>query len=190
VDDLRLLERVRRGDETAFDALYAAHHPAIYRYAFRMCGQAAADDVVQETFLALLRRPEGFERGRGTLLNYLFGIARHHVGRHLAASGAQAALDDNDAVEDACWAVDLSPLDDLSRAETVEAVRTAIQSLPPLYREAVVLCELQEMDYASAASVMACPVGTVRSRLHRARALLASKLAAATERQPLRRQVV
>jgi RNA polymerase sigma-70 factor (ECF subfamily) len=68
-------------------------------------------------------------------------------------------------------------LDDLTRAETIAAVREAIASLPPVYREVVVLCELQEMNYADAAAVVECPIGTVRSRLHRARALLTTKLA-------------
>jgi len=66
----------------------------------------------------------------------------------------------------------------VNRAEVVGAVRAAIKSLPTAYREVVVLCELEEMDYAGAAAVIGCPVGTVRSRLHRARALLASKLEA------------
>jgi RNA polymerase sigma-70 factor (ECF subfamily) len=57
-------------------------------------------------------------------------------------------------------------------------VRAAVRSLPPQYREVIVLCELQEMDYAAAAGVIRCPIGTVRSRLHRARTLLSAKLAA------------
>jgi RNA polymerase sigma-70 factor (ECF subfamily) len=70
-----------------------------------------------------------------------------------------------------------SPFDELSRAETVDRVRTAIAGLPPVYREAIVLCELNELDYATASAVMDCPIGTVRSRLHRARALLILRLA-------------
>jgi RNA polymerase sigma-70 factor (ECF subfamily) len=65
----------------------------------------------------------------------------------------------------------------VSRSELVAQVRDAIQGLPPAYREAVVLCELQEMDYAAAAAIMQCPIGTVRSRLHRAKAMLMTKLA-------------
>ena len=69
-------------------------------------------------------------------------------------------------------------LESLSREETIQAVRAAIASLPAAYREAVVLCELQEMSYADAAAIAQCPIGTVRSRLHRAKALLMTKLAA------------
>jgi RNA polymerase sigma-70 factor (ECF subfamily) len=71
------------------------------------------------------------------------------------------------------------PLAGLLRAARIEAVRRAVQALPLTYREAVVLCDLQEMPYGDAAEVLGCPVGTVRSRLHRARAILASRIAAA-----------
>jgi RNA polymerase sigma-70 factor (ECF subfamily) len=84
----------------------------------------------------------------------------------------------DDISGDAVAADQATALDDLTRAETIEAVRAAVHSLPPAYREAIVLCEFQELDYATAAGVMACPIGTVRSRLHRARTLLTMKLAA------------
>ena len=181
MDDHGLLARVKRGDEEAFSELYARHQAAIYRYAAHMCGPAAADDVVQETFLALLRRPQAFDAARGTVAAYLYGIARHNVLGRLSVSHAELA-DAIETEEGFGAAVESSPLDALSRAETIARVRAAIGSLPPAYREAVVLCELQEMDYAAAAAVMQCPIGTVRSRLHRARGLLMSKLA---ERQPV-----
>jgi RNA polymerase sigma-70 factor (ECF subfamily) len=78
-------------------------------------------------------------------------------------------------------------LDSLSREETIKAVRAAIASLPAPYREVVVLCELQETSYADAAMIVHCPVGTVRSRLHRARALLMTKLEATRCEQGLGR---
>jgi RNA polymerase sigma-70 factor (ECF subfamily) len=71
---------------------------------------------------------------------------------------------------------DLRPLDDLVQAETIELVRKAVLSLPAKYREVVVLCELQDVSYGEAAEVLGCAIGTVRSRLHRARALLLAKL--------------
>jgi RNA polymerase sigma-70 factor (ECF subfamily) len=82
----------------------------------------------------------------------------------------------------------LTALDDLTREETIAAVRAAVQSLPPVYREAVVLCDLQEMDYAAAAGALQCPIGTVRSRLSRARALLVTKLSAAHSTAVARRR--
>lgn len=178
-DDGPLVAAARRGDEEAFARLYAAHHPPIYRYARHMCGAAAADDIVQDTFMALLRPANRFDPVRGSVRAYLYGIARHHMLKSLAISRVESPLDEDGAEGDAFTANAGTAFDDLSRTETVEAVRAAIQSLPLVYREVVVLCELQELDYAVAAAIIDRPVGTVRSRLHRARALLMSKLASA-----------
>jgi RNA polymerase sigma-70 factor (ECF subfamily) len=169
--DARLVDAMRRGDEAAFGQLYAAHHPAIYRYALRMCGAAAADDVVQETFTALLQGAR-YDPARGTLAAYLFGVARHHILKRLSITGQESPLD-VDPLDDA------TPFDDVSRGQTVDSVRAAIDALPPVYREAIVFCELHEMDYAAAAALMQVPIGTVRSRLHRAKALLCARLAPA-----------
>jgi RNA polymerase sigma-70 factor (ECF subfamily) len=172
--DAALVGAIRRGDEEAFTRLYAAYQGPIFRYALHMCGAGAADDVVQETFLALLRGGR-FDADRGTLAGYLFGIARHHILKRLAVTRLEAAEDDDRIIE-ATAPDEPSPFDDLSRAEAVAAVRAAIQSLPPVYREIITLCELEELDYAAAARIVECPVGTVRSRLHRAKALLSAKL--------------
>jgi len=74
-------------------------------------------------------------------------------------------------------ASDENVFDDLTRREMVEHVRRAVVSLPPMYREAVVLCDLENASYEEAAMVLECPVGTVRSRLSRGRLMLAHKLA-------------
>jgi len=74
-------------------------------------------------------------------------------------------------------------LGDLTRAESIEALRQAVLTLPVRYREAVVLCDLQELSYADASAALGCAIGTVRSRLHRGRALLATKLAASVAAQ-------
>jgi RNA polymerase sigma-70 factor (ECF subfamily) len=178
VDDRQLVERVRRGDEEALATVYARHQAAIYRYALHMCGAAAADDIVQDTFVALLRRPRGYEASRGPLVSYLFGIARHHVAKRLTAMRAELLLldDDPDAAMNGAVAPDDTPLEAFSRGELVAQVRDAIRSLPLAYREVVVLCELNEMDYAAASAVIERPIGTVRSRLHRAKAMLMTKL--------------
>jgi RNA polymerase sigma-70 factor (ECF subfamily) len=178
VDDVGLIERARRGDEVAFSQLFAKHQRAIYRYAVYMSGPDAADDVVQETFLAVLRQTTRHDTPRGTIVGYLLGIARHVMMKRLAKN---VAFDEpmDDSVGDTAAVDQATVLDDLTRAETIEAVRTAVHSLPPAYREVVVLCDFQEMDYAGAADLMQCPIGTIRSRLSRARSLLTIKLAAA-----------
>ncbi len=75
----------------------------------------------------------------------------------------------------------VGPLDEMSRTEAIEAVRRAVLALPERYREVVVLCDLQEMSYGETAEILGCAIGTVRSRLHRARALLIEKLRPACE---------
>jgi RNA polymerase sigma-70 factor (ECF subfamily) len=177
VEDARLLEQTRRGDAEAFARLFARYQGPIYRYAAHMCGRDAADDIVQETFLAVLRTGGRYDPARGTVGNYLFGIARHVVLGRFPVREVTGVDTDTDEVADAA-AGEPTILDSLTRAETIDAVRVAIGSLPPLYREVLVLCELQELTYVDAAAIVKCPVGTVRSRLHRARALLLTKLSA------------
>ena len=179
VDDAGLLERARRGDEDAFSRLFARYQRVIYRYAAYMCGPDAADDIVQETFLAVLRQTGRYDSPHTTVAGYLLGIARHVAMKRLASrrDDVPAELVDEE-LGDTGTTDHATALDDLTRAETIDAVRAAVQSLPAAYREVVVLCELQEMDYAGAAGVVQCPIGTVRSRLHRARTLLTAKLAA------------
>ena len=175
MDDAELLDRARQGDEAAFAQLFARHQRAIFRYAAHMCGRDVADDVVQETFLVVLRGVNGYDPGRSPVAGYLFGIARHLVLKRAARMRAALAEPLDNHPVDLCHDGE-SVLDELTRREAIEAVRDAVHSLPPLYREVVVLCELEGIDYATAAGVMQCPIGTIRSRLHRARALLAAKL--------------
>lgn len=176
--DDELLFRLRNGDEQAFVALYRRRQGAIYRFAMHMSGSpAAAEDITQEVFLALLRQECGYDRERGTLSGYLFGIARKLVLRALERGRADVSLEvDTDDVAPRELAVIDDPLAGLTRREGIEALRRAVQALPRRYREVVVLCDLEELDYAEAAVVLGCPIGTVRSRMHRARALLLEKL--------------
>jgi RNA polymerase sigma-70 factor (ECF subfamily) len=177
VDDVGLLERARRGDQDAFSRLFARYQRAIYRYGVYMAGREAGDDIVQETFLAVLQQRGREDPPRGAVLAYLIGIARHRVlKRFTAVREALRAEPLDDDLHDAAAAETETALDDVARAETIETVRAAVQALPAAFREAIVLCELQEMPYAEAADVMQCPIGTVRSRLHRGRTLLSAAL--------------
>jgi RNA polymerase sigma-70 factor (ECF subfamily) len=176
--DDQLFEQLRGGREQAFVALYHRRQPALYRFALQMSGSTAvAEDITQEVFLALLREECGYDPSRGSLVAYLFGIARKLLLRQY--DRRRSDLPVNAGAEPAGFAepVDASdPLADLAAGERVEALRRAVASLPRRYREVVVLCDLEEVDYADAAAALACPIGTVRSRLHRARLMLAGKL--------------
>ena len=176
MDERDLLERARKGDEPAFSLLFSRHKRPLFHYAAYMCGPGAADDIVQETFLVVLRQTGRQDAPTGSVLGYLIGIARHLVMKRHGRTSEWAV--DETSLEQAPSA-EPSAFDQLVAAQSVEAIRAAVRSLPPAYREAIVLCELQEIDYSTAATFLNCPVGTVRSRLHRGRALLGAKLGAA-----------
>lgn len=176
--DDQLLIRLRSGDEEAFVTLYRRRHGAVYRFAMHMVGSgSSAEDITQEVFMALLREECGYDPERGTLSGYLFGIARKLVLRNLERARSDVALE-NEGEDSGLpeLAVNADTLADLTRREGIEALRRAVLALPRRYREVVILCDLEELDYAEAAVVLGCPIGTVRSRLHRARALLLEKL--------------
>jgi RNA polymerase sigma-70 factor (ECF subfamily) len=167
-----LLERMLRGDEEAFAALYRRRQPAVYRFALQMTGSVAiAEDVTQETFIALLRVAKRYDAARGSVGAFLYGIARNLLLRRFSAGEREP---DSEATEEIAGGEDL--LGDLTRRETIDQVRRAVISLPGAFREVVVLCDLGEASYEEAAAALDCPVGTVRSRLSRARAMLAQKL--------------
>jgi RNA polymerase sigma-70 factor (ECF subfamily) len=176
--DDELLFRLRNGDEQAFVALYRRRQGAIYRFAMHLSGSpTAAEDITQEVFMALIRAECGYDRERGTLSGYLFGIARKLVLRNLERGRTDVPLEaDADEAPPRALAVTDDPLAGLTRHEAIESLRRAVLALPRRYREVVVLCDLEELDYAEAAVVLGCPIGTVRSRMHRARALLLEKL--------------
>jgi len=176
--DDELLFRLRSGDEQAFAVLYKRRQGAIYRFAMHMTGSpTVAEDITQEVFLALLRGECGYDRERGTLSGYLFGIARKLILRSLEHTRGDVSLESetDDGAPRELAIID-DPLAGLTRHEAIEALRRAVRALPRRYREVVVLCDLEELDYADAAVALGCPIGTVRSRMHRARALLLDKL--------------
>lgn len=170
------------GDEGAFTALYRRRSAGVYRFAMQMSGsEAIAEDVTQEVFLALMSDATRFDSSRGTLASYLYGIARNHVLRRIERDRPFVQIVDDAGEEHAHterWVAEGNPHDDLARSEMIGRLRQAVLALPEHYREVVVLCDLHEMSYVEAANSLGCAVGTVRSRLHRARSLLLGKLSA------------
>ena len=184
LSDSELLRLMLAGDEEALALLYRRRQGGIYRFALQMSGsKTIAEDVTQDVFLFLMREGRVFDPARGSLSAFLFGVARNHVLRRLRVEHLLAPLGDesDDDVPLVHATSELCPLEDLTRAETIESVRKAVLSLPSKYREVVVLCELQDVSYGETAEILGCAIGTVRSRLHRARALLLAKLRPAVE---------
>lgn len=178
-DDV-LLRYAATGDEEAFTALYRRHQAALYRFGLRMTGNAwAAEEIVQDVFMTLMREPKKYDVARGPLVAYLFGIARNRVMKHLERVPREVPLDERnqDGSRGGAAVVDaFTPMHWAEQQERVEQVRAAVLDLPAEFREAVVLCELEELSYEEAAQLIGCPIGTIRSRLHRGRALLLAKL--------------
>jgi RNA polymerase sigma-70 factor (ECF subfamily) len=178
--DEELLRLMMKGDAEAFELLYDRRQGVIYRFALRMSGsEAVAEDVTQDVLIALMRDGSQFDPSRGTVAAYLYGMARHRVLRRIERDKSFIAIadegkDESSAVE--LFIAEDDPLAALTRSRMIDAVRQAILALPAHYREVVVLTSLHEMNYDEAAEIIGCPVGTVRSRLHRARAMLIDKL--------------
>lgn len=182
--DSELLQAMRAGDEEALAALYRRRQPAIYRFALQMCGsQELAEDITQEVFLVLIREAHTFDSARGSLSAFLIGIARHQLLRRLQRERFYVSMDEatDNGYPSQILVENDGPLDEMSRTESIDSVRRAVLALPERYREVVVLCDLQEMSYGETADILGCAIGTVRSRLHRARALLIEKLRPARE---------
>jgi RNA polymerase sigma-70 factor (ECF subfamily) len=152
-----------------FRDAFHAHKDVLYRFVYRMTGSAnGAEDIVQECFLALWRKPGAYDPNRGTLRAFLLGTARNLVLKQWRDEHRHESIDEDSSF---CGPVDL-----LSR-ERAETVRRAVQMLPPLQREAIILAEYEELTLEEIARITESAVSGVKSRLHRARTNLRQMLA-------------
>ena len=185
--EIALLARMQRGDEAAFVHIYRRHRDAVHRLALLYAGRAAvAADVTQETFMHLMSHASQFDPARGSLGAWLCGVARNLARR--AAGEREEPVDPAELADDVS-PIDAhvereTPLDRLLRDEAAEEVRRALAALAPCYRDVLILCELSELSYAEAAHVCGIEIGTVRSRLSRARSQLAARLQAYMRADP------
>lgn len=187
-NDGQLLRLLMAGDEDAFTSLYRRRQGGVYRFALQMSGSAAmAEDVTQEVFMVLMREANHYDPSKGSVQAYLYGIARNHVLRRLERDRPLVQIaDDSEEAQAICperFVAQGDPLKELLRSELIESVRQAVLALPSHYREVVVLCDLHELSYAEAASALSCAIGTVRSRLHRARSMLIERLRATRQEE-------
>jgi len=152
--------------EEAFDL----HHQAVFSFVYRLTRRAdLAEDITQDCFLAYVRSPERFDEGRGaSLKTYLIAIARNLALKHVRDYGREGQIGDTEVMisVESGQALDVSA-----------AVESAVASLPPLQQEALVLFEYEGFTLEETAAMLGTDVGTIKSRLHRARERLRQVLA-------------
>jgi RNA polymerase sigma-70 factor (ECF subfamily) len=182
-DDVALAARVAAGDQAAFEAVVVRHQHRVFAFCLRMLrDRAEAEDVAQEVFLAFYRHAGEF-RGDAALSTWLFRIARNHSLnriKHLDRRGRGASRSLEALAEEQPGVLaerDAVGADDrIAAAETARAVQAAIGALAEDHRAVVVLRDLEDLSYEEIAEVTGLPVGTVKSRIHRARSALAAHL--------------
>jgi RNA polymerase sigma-70 factor (ECF subfamily) len=177
-DDEEIMTRLAAGDPAALRELYERHGRALLRFSAAMCrSRQSAEDLVHDTFVALLRGPSLFDPAQGSVFGYLCGVLRHRISRHYRQQKRWVALDSSDEAPVTLDRESPGPADEIARSQVTAAFRRALLELPLQHREIIALCDLEELPYQTVAGILDCPIGTVRSRLHRARALLTLRLA-------------
>lgn len=185
-EDLALLTDIKRGNPAAFESLYRRHQAPLYRFALLRSGSPdTAADIVQEIFMALIQNTLKFDPTRGVLQGFLFGVARNMLLKHDSAqvrfiSTSKNAFNDGGDDDAVNSVVDPSPqpLERLLGEHQAEAVRQALRALAPHYRDVVILYEMHDLSYVEIAQICKIDIGTVRSRLSRARTRLVELLEA------------
>ncbi len=175
-DELReLAARVAAGEAHAIAELYDAHHHAVRAFATRLLGEPnAAEDLVHDVFVGL---PKAMRRWRGTgqIRTFLIGIAVNHARHHVRAARRRRAAMDKLAKQPQ-WSATETPEARLRREELARALQRALDKLPLRQRVAFVLCEVEERTAGDASEIVGVSVGTIKSRLHYAKAKLRTSL--------------
>jgi RNA polymerase sigma-70 factor (ECF subfamily) len=181
--DQLLVERVQRGDQKAFALLVEKYQRKLGRLLARMIrDQAEVEDVVQESFIKAYRALPNF-RGDSAFYTWLYRIGINTAKNHLVAMGRRPSVSNDIEVEDAenfedgdeLRTMD-TPETELMTKELAQTVKQAIDALPQELKTAISLRELDGLSYEEIAELMQCPIGTVRSRIFRARESVAEKL--------------
>ncbi|MFZ6874568.1 RNA polymerase sigma factor RpoE [Undibacterium sp. Di27W] len=181
--DQLLVERVQRGDKKAFELLVSKYQRKLMRLVSRLVyDHAEAEDVVQEAFIKAYRALPNF-RGESAFYTWLYRIGVNTAKNHLVTQGRRAPTSTDADVDEAESFVDAEGLRDINTPESLlaskqiaETVNSAMSTLPEELRNAITLREIEGLSYDEIAEVMLCPIGTVRSRIFRAREAIAEKL--------------
>lgn len=179
MDEALLIERALQGDLEAFNDLVLAYQDMVYHQAYRILGESdAAEDATQEAFISAFRKLDSFRGGsfRAWLLrivtNRCYDDLRYNKRRPVTTLQPEDRY--GEEVESPRWLADPAegPEDRLLRSQLNQAIQHCLQDLPPIFRAVAVLVDVQGLDYIEAAEAIGKPVGTVKSRLSRARARL------------------
>ena len=181
--DQQLVERAQRGDKHAFELLVAKYQRRLGRLISRFVRDTAeAEDVTQDAFIKAYRALSGF-RGDSAFYTWLYRIGINTAKNHLLAKGRRAPTstvfdaDEAEDFEDAALLHEVStPENELMSKQVVEVVNSSLQQLPDDLRTALTLREIEGLSYEEISVVMGCPIGTVRSRIFRAREAIATNL--------------
>jgi len=171
VPDARLLSAAAAGDEMAFLVLYERHRDPLFRFLRRYSGSAElAEDVTHDCFVSLIRAPSRYDPGQASLRTYLCGAGRNLLVSRLRHEGRETPMDD-EAEGDLgrLEETESGPLDRVLAREVQDVVADAVARLPAFQREAIILFEYEELTLAEIAHVAQADVGTIKSRLRRAR---------------------
>jgi RNA polymerase sigma-70 factor (ECF subfamily) len=175
-DDHQLIRRAVAGDSTAFSVLVERYQQRVFKLVSRMIGnREQVEDLVQEVFLKAYRKIDSF-RFEASFFTWLYIIAVNTCRNHYRRFEPLTVPVDPDPDDDLPGVVLRSeferPDDAAHREEMAQAVRAALDTLPPDHREVLVMCDLEGLGYQEIADVLGIPVGTVRSRIFRARAAM------------------
>jgi RNA polymerase sigma-70 factor (ECF subfamily) len=181
--DLQLVERVRQGDQRAYGLLVEKYRRKLMRLLSRMVRDPdEIEDIAQETFIKAYRALPQF-RGDAAFYTWLYRIGVNTAKNYLATRGramptvSDQAMNDEDEPDERLVAKDIgTPESELLSKQMVMAVNEAVEALPEELRQAITLREIEGMSYEEIAETMDCPIGTVRSRIFRAREAIAAKL--------------
>ena len=192
--DQQLVERVQQGDKQAFGLLVTKYQRKLSRLLSRMIRDPAeVEDVVQEAFIKAYRALSSF-RGESAFYTWLYRIGINTAKNYLVSLGRRASSRSDVQSEDAEGFEDAEQLRDIDTPErlmmsrqVVEAVDEAMDHLPEELRMAIVLREIEGLSYEEIAATMGCPIGTVRSRIFRARDAISERLRPLLDTRPDKR---
>jgi len=178
--DLELLERCLAGENSAWEGLLRVYMRKIYNLCYRFTGRAEeAEDLTQEVFIKIFQTLRSFDSAQGSFSTWLHRVARNHLVDHYRRTKkdrmTESIDDDSESVAEVSSPA-AGPVAHLEARERKEQLQRALERLSPDLREAVVLRDLQDLDYLEIAQVLGVPQGTVKSRINRGRLELARVL--------------